>query len=103
MPKLKIILSIFTILFVIAPLNALASDFDNGNIIVDKDLTNYNSMSLTDIQDFLMKKSGTLAQYSTLNKNGVQKSAAEIIYDASQEYKINPQFLLVMLQKNKAW
>lgn len=102
MSKINTILSVLAILTVAFPLNAIAADFDNGNIIADKDLTNYNSMSLADIQEFLSKKSGTLAKYYSLNKNGVQKSAVEIIYDASQEYRINPQFLLVMLQKEQS-
>lgn len=121
---LCLILSPFSLL----PLGTAAQEIDplfNPNrIIEDSDLLNYDSMSLSDIQNFLISKNSFLANYSTFNAHGDLKSAAEIIYDASHknydcggvtlsdtptEYEkqqkcrtittVNPKFLLVLLQK----
>ena len=79
--------------------NVNASSFDNGNIISDYDLTNYTSMTQASIQTFLTRKSGTLSSLVAPDVNGVSRTASEIIYFSAQEHKINPMFLLVMLQK----
>ena len=123
--------------------NAFAADarnFNAGRIIDDSVFTNYNSMSVQDIQNFLNSKvtcdsygkkrselgGGTRAQWMTAN--GVSApyrcitdyaenastgqsnygkntnpvgaiSAAQIIYNYSQQFKINPQVIIVTLQK----
>ena len=101
--------------------------FNPNNIISDQDLFDYNSMSLSDIQNFLQGKNSYLAGYQTLNTHGTLKSAAEIIYDATHNNydcdgvtlsdapteaekalkcrhitTINPKFLLVLLQKEQS-
>ncbi|MFH0988095.1 MAG: hypothetical protein V1763_01850 [Parcubacteria group bacterium] len=81
---------------------ALAADFDGGNIIADRDLIDYKSMSLGEINDFLSKKDGRLDKYTTIGANGTVQSAGQIIYDASQNYQINPKFLLVLLQREQS-
>jgi hypothetical protein len=98
--------------------------FNPNMIISDEELLNYNSLSLAQIQNFLQSKNSYLANYSTVNAHGTNKSAAEIIYDAANnnydcdgvtlgdaptenEKKlkcrrittVNPKFLLVLLQK----
>ena len=85
------------------------------------------SMSVSDIQQFLVSKNSYLANYSTLNSYNTLKSAAEIIYDASNNNydcsgvdlgtnpteatrmakckritTINPKFLLTLLQKESS-
>jgi len=122
-------LTIILLLLLAAPFPSLAQtsvdpDFNPNNIITNSDLLDYDSMSLSDIQSFLEKKSSYLATYKTLNAHGTTKSAAEIIYDAShnnydcsgvtlsdspteaekqQKCKhittVNPKFLLILLQK----
>ncbi|NTU98811.1 hypothetical protein HGA64_02290 [Candidatus Falkowbacteria bacterium] len=59
-------------------------------------------MSLTQIQDFLNSKGGFLATYRTTNSSGVMMSAAEIIYDRAVTNKVNPKFLIVLLQKEQS-
>ncbi|MGI8634674.1 MAG: hypothetical protein ACR2KZ_04655, partial [Segetibacter sp.] len=104
-----------------------ATGFKAGNIIDDATFTRYTSMSVAQIQAFLNSKvpscdtngtkpspygSGTRAQYGKsrgnpppyiclkdYKQNG--KSAAQIIYDTAQTYQINPQVLLVLLQKEQ--
>lgn len=103
-------------------------EFNPENIISDFDLLDYNSMDLNDIQKFLEKKNSFLATYRTVNAHGTpNKSAAEIIYDAThQNYDcggidlgvspteadkkakcriittVSPKLLLVLLQKEQS-
>lgn len=99
-------------------------NFNPEKIISDNDMFDYNSMNLSDIQNFLIGKNSFLANYNTLNAHGTLKSAAEIIYDASHNNfdcngvtlsdnptelekqvkckkitTVNPKLLLVTLQK----
>ena len=102
--------------------------FNAGNIIDDFVFTNPTTMSANDIQSFLNSKvpvcdtngtqiseygGGTRAQWGAANYNQSTfvclkdysengKSSAQIIYDASQQYQINPQVLIVLLQKEQA-
>lgn len=58
-------------------------NFNPNHILDDSEMLNYNSMGLTEIQNFLQNKGSFLANYSTLNAHGDTRSAAQIIYDAS--------------------
>jgi len=108
---------------------ASLAKFNPGYIISDYQMGNYNSMSEADIQKFLTSKNScsntNYNYYKTLsaNKNykwhwanghfvclseerfgdgeviGSGQTAAHIIYRAAQDYKINPQVLIVLLQK----
>ena len=89
-------LLIFSSFFVI---NSASAEFNPDNIISDYEILNYNSMGYSEIKDFLISKNGYLTSYLSTNIEGEKKSAAEHIYDVSQKNKINPQFLLVLLQK----
>ncbi len=103
--------------------------FDPGYIISDYQMGNYNSMSEAEIQKFLTSKNScpntNYNYYLSLsaNKNytwhwanghfvclseekfgdgekiGSGETAARIIWKAAQDYKINPQVILVLLQK----
>ncbi|MCX6800370.1 MAG: hypothetical protein NT091_04465 [Candidatus Falkowbacteria bacterium] len=108
---------------------ALATEGDNFNsnlIIADSDILNTNAMTYQEVVDFLHEKKSFLANYITTNADGVTMDAAQIIYNAavnnydcdgvsmSQEQtklekqvkckpiSINPQFLLVLLQKEQS-
>ncbi len=99
--KITIIVSLFlALLMPIYPTQA--ANFNNGYIISDSDLTNESSMTLSEIQEFLTRRNGTLDSYWSIDLDGQKKSAAEIIWQASQKNKINPKFLLVMLQKEQS-
>ena len=110
-----------------APVSANVPGWNAGNIINDYVFTKNDTMSVNDIQSFLNSKvpncdtngsktseygGGTRAQWGQANygqstftclKNYSQngKSAAQIIYDTAQRYKINPQVLIVLLQKEQ--
>ena len=106
--------------------------FDAGYIISDYQMSNYNSMSEGEIQNFLKSKgncndtrtylAGYYSSYSYHIKDGhfvcladetfgegtaygdaapYGASAAHIIWQAAQDYRINPQVLIVLLQKEQ--
>ncbi|MBQ3452692.1 RICIN domain-containing protein [Candidatus Saccharibacteria bacterium] len=106
---------------------ASLDSFDPGYIISDWQMGNYSSMTETEIQNFLWSKGkcyntnfsgvGTRVDYfsdstppttwhvsnghtvclAEENMNG--ETAAHIIWQAAQDYRINPQALIVLLQK----
>jgi hypothetical protein len=90
------------------------ASFDPGRIIDDSVFVNKNSMSAQDIQNFLNSKvtacdtwhtpgsgsQGEQPPWTCLKDYGEGgRSAAQIIYDAAQNYNLNPQVLIVTLQK----
>jgi len=104
---------------------ANGANFNPGNIMSDAVMSNYNSMSAWDIQNFLNNKvpvcdtngtgpyaGTTKAAYGTAHgasppyiclkdysENGI--SAAQIIWNKAQEFRINPAVILVLLQKEQ--
>lgn len=99
--KNKLFLAIiFTLL--LSPLTVLAAEFDPNYIISDKQMTDKDTMTMQDIADFLESKDSSLVNYFSRDFYGNITSADEIIYNAAQEYDINPQALLVMLQKEQS-
>lgn len=113
--------------------NATLAGFDPGNIIDDATMSNKNSMSESDIQNFLNDKFGGNYKGGSPNGYGVQaypgyqyhvenghfvplaqekfgnnglpaaggQSSAHVVWQAAQDYSINPQVLLVILQKEQ--
>jgi hypothetical protein len=101
--------------------------FNPGRIIDDIVFTNDNTMSVSQIQAFLNSKvpscdtwgtqpseygGGTRAEWGTARgypppytclKSYTEsgKNASQIIYDAAKEFSINPQVLIVLLQKEQ--
>ena len=107
-------------------------NFDPGYIMSDYQMSNYNSMSESEIWNFLKQKGncndtrtyladyyssysyhikdvhfvcladetfGNGTAYGNDAPNG--ESAAHIIWQAAQDYRINPQVLIVLLQKEQ--
>lgn len=121
-----ILVTIFVAVGLFTPVSA-DDGFNPGRIIDDVTFTDSNTMNASQIQQFLNSKApscdtwgvqpsefggGTRAQWGTSRgtpppficlKDYVEnnKSAAQIIYDASQEFSINPQVLIVLLQKEQ--
>jgi len=130
MKNTKIIIAF--LLFCLAPLPTMAQitidpNFNPNRILEDNDILNYNSMSLSEIQNFLQNKGSYLANYVTMDTYGNMRTAAEIIYNAAynnydcsgielsdapteEERRskcrhittISPKFLLVLLQKESS-
>lgn len=129
MTRLKSLMALIGVLlvaFAFMPTQlSAASDFQAGNIMSDSVFTNKNSMTAAQIQSFLNAKmpacdtwgakpygGTTRAQYAAsigistpficlkdYSENG--RSSAQIIYDVGQKYTINPQVLVVLLQKEQ--
>jgi len=101
------------------------ADFDPDYIISDAEMLDASTMTLEDIEAFLVDKNSYLANYKTANADGRTKTAAEIIYEAANNYDcygvelsdnptraeraikcppatINPKVLLVLLQKEQS-
>ena len=108
------------------------ANFNPGYIISDFQMSNYTSMSEADIQNFLKSKNScndrNLSKYTTGDKVGHFSesspprtwhvadghfvcmadevfnggTAAHIIWQAAQDYKINPQVLIVLLEKEQS-
>jgi len=123
------ILMLLVFLASVLPVSAQTLDpaFNPNHIIDDSEMLNSRSMSVSDIQQFLVSKNSYLATYTTLSAYGTLKSVAEIIYDAANNNydcsnidlgdnpteatraamcphitTINPKFLLVLLQKESS-
>jgi len=97
--KKIIILSILILLLL--PSSALA--FNEDYIISDTELMDYNSMTLQDIKVFLKDRNSYLFYYADFYpETGIIMEAPEIIYRTAQRFKINPKFLLVLLEKEQS-
>lgn len=76
--------------------------FDPNYILDDQDIFGVGDMRLGDIQSFLDNRPGRLATYRTKDIDGLEKSAAEIIWRVATTYQINPRYLLALVQKEQS-
>ncbi|MBL7058706.1 hypothetical protein ISS03_05220 [Patescibacteria group bacterium] len=123
----KNILIVVFFFLLASPVSAASEiNFDPSYIIGDSDITNSKAMSYQDVVDFLRSQNSYLANYKTENADGQVQDAAQIIYNAAvnnydcsganmsdnpsaqekqikcKPVSINPQFLLVLLQKEQS-
>lgn len=77
-------------------------DFNPNYLISDEEMQAFDTMSREDIEAFLKDYKSTLVSFQTADKDGIVRPASEIIYRAAQEYKINPKYILVKLQKEQS-
>jgi len=89
---------IVTIIFSLQITNKTNAAFNPNIILSDYDMTDYRSMNLDDIWTFL-KKRGTLHLYVD---PVTRLSAPQVIFDASQVYRINPKLLIALMQKEQS-
>ncbi len=117
----KIIILLFCLGFFYPNLTLAQTNEDSidyNNLLTDEEAENYSSMSLADITAFLQSKNSYLQYYTYYGynpapgeviytddalklENSRLRNAAEIVYNAAQEARINPKFLLVTLQKEQ--
>ncbi|OIO49010.1 MAG: hypothetical protein AUJ34_01970 [Parcubacteria group bacterium CG1_02_41_12] len=95
----QILTSILLLAITAQPLQA--AQFNANNIISDYELEDYTSLSQDSVQRFLESKGSFLARFTEVINN-VRKTAAQIIYEESQLYRINPKVILAMLQKEQS-
>ena len=80
----------------------MAATFNRHAVISDADMTDSTRMSSSAVFTFLRDQGGILGSYRTTDTDGVDKTAAEIIYNAAQRNRLNPQFLLAHIQKESS-
>ncbi len=75
--------------------------FTPNFLLSDYDLTDSTSLSRSGVRDFLRSKGAAIAdmQLATADK---PKTATDIIVDVARMYRINPKYLLVLLQKEQS-
>lgn len=76
--------------------------FNPDTLINEARFRDADSMSVADIQSFLNDQPGTLKYYRARDYRGVSKSAAQMIAEAATAWRINPQVILVTLQKEQS-
>jgi len=87
---------------------AQAADFNPNYIISDAEILDYNALTLDEVKNFVASQPGTLKNYVVTEKDGLPPevgtslSATEVIYDRAVANKINPKFLLVLIQKEQS-
>jgi len=84
------------------PYPLIAAEFNPNFLISDEEMQYKDAMSVKDIASFLKEKGGYIADIMTPDWEGVPRTTAEIIFNAAQEYIINPKYLLVKLQKEQS-
>jgi hypothetical protein len=75
--------------------------FRPEHILDDGDIFEINGMNQARIQEFLDRR-GTLGTIRIADIDGKEKPVAEIIWRVATSYKINPQYLLALLQKEQS-
>lgn len=85
----------------LVPAADLAEGFDANAILDDRDIFNVENMNLQQLRAFLNSR-GTLGRIKMMDIDGVEKPPADIIWRVANSYKLNPQYLLVVLQKEQS-
>ncbi|NUM25390.1 MAG: hypothetical protein HUU49_02065 [Candidatus Buchananbacteria bacterium] len=99
----RAVLLLIILELIIFPIAAQAEIFFNPSFVIsDEEMTDHLSLNLAEIQQFLEEKGSSLAWRSFPDYLGVNRPAAEIIWQAAIESKISPKVLLVTLQKEQS-
>jgi len=77
------------------------TDFNPHFLVSDEDFLDVKGMDLPTLQSFLASR-GTLGNYRVIDRDGTERSAAEVILRYSGLYGINPKFILVLLQREQS-
>ena len=80
---------------------ALDPGFDPNRVLEDSDIFNVNGMSYNGMVDFLRSR-GTLADTTLPDTDGVTKPIPQIVWRIATSYKINPKYLLALIQKEQS-
>lgn len=96
-----LLLLILVITFPINSFKASAqSSFDPDFLLSDTEFTNTSAMQKFELDIFLNK--GSLKDLITRDYLGRYKTASDIIWESAQRYNLNPQTILVLLQKEQS-
>jgi hypothetical protein len=100
--KTSTFIKISLVSLLLAPFLVQGAEFDPSYLISDSELLNYKSMNQTEIQNFLNQRRGTLSNYVTFDKESNLKTASQSFYEIAQRWLVNPQYLLVLVQKEQS-
>ena len=75
--------------------------FDPNHVLEDTDIFDVTGMSYERMVSFMRSK-GPLADALLKDIDGVEKPASDIIWRVATSYKINPKYLLALLQKEQS-
>lgn len=97
------VVALLVVSSIVVPNAALraAEEFNHNLILTDAELTANETMSAAQIRDFLKLHGGGIATMSFVDTDGTTRDAADIIAAAAKEERINPRYLLVVLQKEQ--
>jgi len=100
---LFVIFLVFAFLGLHSPTKAeTTTEFNPNFILSDEEIQDWQSMGRADIQAFLDNYTGVLKSLRAPDKDNQEKLISDIICQASIDYKINPKYLLVKLQKEQS-
>src|SRR5438445_1236295 len=113
---IALFLTVLGCVFILQQPTVSAATFNSGDVIDDRVFDNNNSMSASQINNFLNNFPNSCISpnsgFQSIDPNGYSPSAGfsygnfttagQVIYDAAQAYHINPQVLLVTLQKEQS-
>lgn len=100
----KHLLAVFLVVAILTPsiTHGAAATFDPNLLMHDGELNNHTAMTATDIQAFLNEHDGILKELVLTDRDGKDRPVSHIIWRAANAAKINPQILLVLLQKEQS-
>lgn len=84
----------------IIPDEDLRNGFNPNAILEDSDIFEIE-MGYNELRQFLMSR-GALGRLTFKDIDGTDRSAADIIWRVANTYKVNPKYLLVLLQKEQS-
>ncbi len=93
-------IALFVLIAQVFATPVFAFSFNPNNVLSDEEMSDVFSLDFNGIQRYLDR--GYLSKYLTTDYTGRKAYAVDIIYRASQNYKLNPKFLLVLLQKEQS-
>ncbi|HVM90977.1 MAG TPA: hypothetical protein VMU11_03725 [Verrucomicrobiae bacterium] len=85
----------------IVPASDLQNGFDPNLILDDNDIFDLGGMDLNQLRAFLSTR-GTLGQIKVRDIDGVMKPPADVIWRVATSYKLNPKYLLALMQKEQS-
>ncbi|MFH1610581.1 MAG: hypothetical protein ABIA91_01705 [Patescibacteria group bacterium] len=99
--KTKISIFLLSLAIVATPISGVFAQetFNPHYIISNNDMTDYTSMSMDDVYNFLKERGSTLHNYIDPNARMI---TPQIILDSAWLYKISPKYILTLLQKEQS-
>lgn len=78
---------------------ASAGFFNPHYIISDQEMRDYRALDYSQILAFLQEKGGFVQCFDVDAIDGMLKSTAQLVDDAAKRYRVNPKYILALIQK----